>query len=149
MGRDSTGPFTTRFAARVAGLTPAMVDYLCRTRTVVPGCVRSPGRGRPRLYTFGDLIALRAVAHLLKGGVSLGKVRRALRTLHSWHAEGAGAANQAQYLVTDGVQVYYRSPDQLVQDLKDGQLAFSFVVELGKITDHVVERIRSVAARRA
>lgn len=139
--------YTTRIAARVAGLTPAMVDYLCRTRTVVPGATRSPGRGRPRAYTFGDLVALRAVAHLLEAGVSLGKVRRAFRALQEWHPGARDASVGVQYLVTDGFQVYYRSPDQLLQDLKDGQLAFSFVVELGKIRKHVEQRIERFAAR--
>ena len=140
--------YTTRFAARVAGLTPAMVDYLCRSRTVVPGFTSSPGRGRPRLYTYGDLVALRAVAQLLGAGVSVAKVRRAFKTLQQWHPDRREALAKIQYLVTDGVRVYYRSPDQLLQDLKDGQLAFSFVVELGRIARHVTECVERIAAGR-
>ncbi len=79
--------------------------------------------------------------------MSLVKVRRAFRMLQEWHPGARDASVGVQYLVTDGSQVYYRSPDQLLQDLKDGQLAFSFVVELGKIRRHVEQCVEKVAAR--
>jgi DNA-binding transcriptional MerR regulator len=133
--------FGIRVASDVAGLSPAMVDYLCRTGVVVPTC---RGRGRPRVYSFADLVMLRTVAQLLKGSVAVAKLKSSLRALQRSHPQVRGQASNARFLVTDGSKVYYRSSRDLLEDLTSGQYAFQFVVEMKAIRRHVTERLAAV-----
>lgn len=132
--------FSTSEAALHAGLTAKMVDYLCRTRTVVPSGEATPGRGRQRRYIFGDLVILRGVAHLLRAGVSVAKLNRALALLRERSGEISTSSVPARFLVTDGQNIFLRSADQALVDLSgNGQLVFAFVIELEKLRREVVE----------
>ncbi|MFZ0889247.1 MAG: MerR family transcriptional regulator [Candidatus Binataceae bacterium] len=132
--------FGIRAAASLSGLKPAMVDYLCRARVLVPtgGPVR-PGRGRDRSYTFGDIVMLRALKHLLDCGISVAKLRKGLESLRSHHGEIKRTSLPARYLVTDGRRVYFRPRAKAVEELVSGQLAFAFVVELKTVRDSVLQ----------
>lgn len=133
--------FGIRVAADVADLSPAMVDYLCRTGVVVPKC---RGRGCPRVYSFGDLVMLRTVAQLLKGGIAVAKLKESLQALQRTHPQLPGEASNARFLVTDGSKVYYRSSRDLLEEFTSGQYAFHFVVEMKAVRRHVTERLAAV-----
>jgi len=132
-----------RLAAEVAGLTPAMVDYLCRTGLVVP---HRRGRGSPRVYSFANLVMLRTIAHLLKGGIAVAKLKRSLQALQRSHPQAGSQASNARFLVTDGSKVYYRSSRELLEELTSGQYAFQFIIEIKAIRRHVTERLAAVNA---
>lgn len=136
--------FGLRVAAHVAGLSPVMVDYLCRTGIVVPTC---RGRGRPRIYSFADLVMLRTVAHLLQAGVAVARLKKSLQAAQRSHPQLKNQASNGRFLVTDGVRVYYRSSRELLEELTSGQYAFRFVVEMKSIRRQVAERLAVVNAR--
>jgi tetratricopeptide (TPR) repeat protein len=69
--------FTTAEVARIFGLKENRLRYWAQTGFVNPS---SPGRGR-RLYTFRDLVAIRAAKELLDRGIPLQRVRKNLRAL--------------------------------------------------------------------
>jgi hypothetical protein len=119
-----------------------MVDYLCRTDTVVPtgGSVR-PGRGNPRLYSFGDVVILRAVAKLLHCGISVSRLRRGLKQLRERHSQITRTSLPGKYLVTNGRSVYFIDAAGTLEDLNArSQLAFAFVLEIETIRDEVVTK---------
>lgn len=115
-----------------------MVNYLCRTKIVVPSNGRKRGRGVQRLFSFGDIVVLRAVAKLLDGGVSVYRLRRALGALRTTHASITHARMPAAYLVTDGRDVLLRHKSGVFELLTTGQFSFAFVVEMESVRKEAV-----------
>ncbi|MCG8561526.1 MAG: MerR family transcriptional regulator [Hyphomicrobiales bacterium] len=126
--------------ARLTGLKPGMIDYLCRSKIVVPSRMGSRGRGRgkARVYSFGDVVLLRTYAKLLKAGVS---VKRLKEAHGSWSRHFKRMDNQTpptQYLVTNGERIFFKDRDEVLHDLNsDGQFAFAFVVDLSQMHTEV------------
>lgn len=111
--------FTVAQAARLTGNTAAQLRSWKRLGLVVPGA-SEPGR-----YSFRDLVALRVVASLLDAGLSLARIRRALRYLVE-----SGEDIAALSLVTDGETVWAcRDDGQVLDALRHGQLAFFVAVD--------------------
>jgi hypothetical protein len=131
-------------AARVSGLAMAMVNYLCRSRIVEPSCSCTRGHGTPRHYSFGDLVALRLVAHLSQAGVRPLRLRNALQALRKHHPSITLTTLPARHIVTDGVHLYLRQEGEALERIADGQLAFAFVVELGWLQAEVARGLRRV-----
>src|SRR5689334_13552313 len=99
--------YLIRDAARLGLHTEKMVDYLCRQKVLIPSLSKGKrGRGRPRKYSFGDVVMLRVLARLLNAGVSVERIKRALQVLRKYHPEITPERLPAEYLVTDGVHVY-------------------------------------------
>ena len=72
--------FTTKEAARIVGFrSPYMVDYLHRSGVVVASKLRNPGRGKPRLYNYSDLLLLKAMKSLLDRRIPVAKLKQAQR----------------------------------------------------------------------
>src|SRR4051812_26805467 len=98
--------FGAREAAKLSQLSNAMVDYLCRTGVLIPTARAPRGRGIPRLYSFGDVVMLRALSRFLQAGLSVSKLKKALRGLRKRHSEIRPDALPASLLVTDGTRVF-------------------------------------------
>jgi len=124
-----------------------MLDYLARTGVLVPSHLGRPGRGRDRLYSFGDIVLLRSLAQILKGGISVRKLRQAFQTLISKHPEITPTSVPARYLVTDGVHIFLRN-DGTLEELPRGQLAFAFVVKLEKLRNRLSSDLKIPARQR-
>ncbi len=91
-----------------------------------------------RLFSFGDIVVLRAVAKLLDGGVSVYRLRRALGALRTTHASITCARMPAAYLVTDGRDVLLRHKSGVFELLATGQFSFAFVVEMESVRKEAV-----------
>jgi DNA-binding transcriptional MerR regulator len=133
--------FDTTQAARLAGLTKAMLNYLCRTALVEPSCDCPRGHGRARHYSFGDVVALRLVARLAVAGISPLRMRKGLQYLRTYHSDITLTSLPASHLVTDGEFLYLKHGHDPLERAFDGQYAFAFVVELEQIRREVVERL--------
>lgn len=118
-------------AEELSGLKPDMLTYLSRVDVLKASGVDRPGRGRPRRFTFTDVVFMRAIADLLERGISvkrLGKaLQRAKANANQW-MDIRRAPNR--FLVTDGTEVFFRRLGQLESKTFDGQLAFAFVLDL-------------------
>lgn len=133
--------FDSRQAARLSGLTLTMLDYLCRSGVVTPSSSAPRGRGRKRLYTFTDVVILRGVSKLLAAGVGVSRLAKALRRLKSRYPDLATDLSPGSYIVTDGRDLYVRCSDQVLESLATGQLAFGFVIEVGRLREEVVSEL--------
>jgi len=129
--------FAIAKAAKLSGLKPAMVDYLCRQEILVPSYRGKRGRGRPRQYSFGDVVMLKVLARLLQAGVSVRRLRLALRSFRKYHQQISPTELPAQYFVTDGANVYLRDRDTLRDLDRSGQSTFLFVLELRHVQREV------------
>lgn len=142
------GLFLIRDAAKYSDLSVPMVDYLARSGVLTPSGRDHPGRGRTRLYTFGDIVVLRALRHLLAAGIEVRKLKSALETLRARQSEITPRSMPCKYLVTDGSEVFLRSNrKEVTEDLNSGQFVFAFVVELRRVRNDVRERAGLSAAR--
>jgi hypothetical protein len=131
--------FSASQAASFSGLSLAMLNYLCRHQVVIPSNANSSRRGVQRLFSFGDLVVLRAIAKLLSAGVSVSRLNRGLARLRKSHPEITKTGMPASYLVTDGKDVYLRHKSGVVELLSNGQLGFAFVVEMETLRKEAVE----------
>jgi DNA-binding transcriptional MerR regulator len=103
-------------AARLTGCTPTQLAYWGRTGLVAP---------EDGAYGFRDLVALRVVASLLEAGLTLARVRLAVRHLLATGEDIAGLR-----LVTDGDRVWAcRDDGQILDALRRGQLALFVAVD--------------------
>ena len=126
--------FRASQAARLVGLSLAMVNYLCRHEIVMPSGGGERGRGRPRLYGYADVLLLRVMAQLLVQGVSVLGLRKSLATYRA--ERGQLDIATCRYFVTDGYNVLLREADRL-EDVTSGQQVFSFVLDLQPVRDAV------------
>jgi DNA-binding transcriptional MerR regulator len=142
MPHDPQEWFSTSKAAALSGLSKAMVNYLCRHGLVEPTCECQRGHGSRRHYSFGDVVTLRLVARLSESGVSVLRLKAALRKLRSVHPEITLSSLPGKRVVTDGKDIFWRDEETLERAL-DGQLTFAFVVELRQLRDEVVLKIQN------
>ena len=138
--------FPTNRAAVLAGFnTGHMVDYLARTGVVVPSVRATPGRGRTRLYSFQDIVLLRALNRLLKKGIPVQRLKDAQKTYCRLFERKKGRTLPARYLMTDGERVLFEEEPGKIVDLTDnGQMAFAFIVDLKPIIEEVNAAIRDL-----
>lgn len=137
---NSKTAFSTREASRLCGLSTYMVDYLCRARLVVPSMSgrRGRGRGKERRYSFGDVVLLRTYSRLLATGVSVKRLKDAQKTWSRYYKTMDGQTPPTRLLISDGERVMLLEKANVISELnKDGQLAFSFIVDLRTIFDEV------------
>jgi len=107
-------------AARVTNCSRSQLATWDRAGLVHP----APGPDGAR-YSFRDLIALRVVAALLDAGLSLARVRRAIRYLTE-----SGDDLPGLRLLTDGDRVWAcRSDGEILDALRAGQLVLFVDVE--------------------
>lgn len=119
-----------------------MVDYLCREGVVVPARPLRPGRGKPRQYSFGEILALSAFEKLLAKGVSVRLIKKAVETRNGLFREATQEKCSPLLFVTDGQKLYVKGPEDTLYDLtQNGQMAFSFMLNLQQIHAEVVERL--------
>jgi len=136
--------YTTKEAAHLSGLSRTMLDYLVRSELLVPSMsIKSPKQGRPRKYSFGDIVILRAISQLVDMGVSISRLKSALKQLFQTHNEITPGTIPGRYLVTDGKNVYFRKDEHSIESLNQGgQLAFSFVLEVQSFRDQIIHDVQ-------
>ncbi|HIP80762.1 MAG TPA: MerR family transcriptional regulator [Kiloniellaceae bacterium] len=134
--------FTVRQAARLAGFdNHMMVDYLCRQKIVTPSVRSAPGRGRPRLYSFWDLVVLRAINRILTAGVPVARLKQSISDLQK-DLKGLTPeeAIVRRFVVTDGTKLFaVHNADEIVEVTNDRQLAFAFVLDAEHARQEVLE----------
>ncbi len=128
--------FTAAQAARLTGCTRSQLASWERIGLV------TPNPANPESYSFRDLVALRVVASLLDAGLSLARIRRALRYLVESGEDVAALA-----LVTDGESVWAcRDDGQVLDALRHGQLALFVAVD--RVAAEVEAEVRAFDAER-
>lgn len=128
-------------AARLANLSLDMVNYLSRQEIVKPSCNCPRGHGRPRHFSFGDVVALSLVSKLSSLGVSPLRLKKGLKGLRRLHPQITLTSLPASHIVTDGRDLYLRRGDESLERVLDGQFAFAFVIELAPIQAELAKKL--------
>lgn len=111
--------YTTRDVAEILGLTEARVRAFARAGLVEPG----RGPGTRHLYTFQDIVLLRAARELLDRDVPARRVRSALRSLRAQLPRGRPlsavriAALGDRVVVREGASAWDPETGQMALDL--------------------------------
>ena len=126
------GTFTSAEAAHLGRFkTAMMVDYLCRAGIVVPSSRGRPGRGRPRLFTLGDVVLLRTLNRLLSSGMPVIRLKVAIDRIRRHFRRLSPETPIKRYLITDGREVFLADEPNALMDLnRDGRLTFAFIVDI-------------------
>lgn len=132
--------FTAEQAASLSGCTLRQLRYWVRTELISPAHTERKG-GRAREYfDFRNLVELRTICAMLRGGVTLQKIRKTIEYLR----EAAGTEHPLSQckLVTDGNTIFEvtEDPGKLLDTLRKGQFAFCIALDL--IEDELRERVR-------
>ncbi|HEY0013693.1 MAG TPA: hypothetical protein VGB79_12680 [Allosphingosinicella sp.] len=144
--------FTADEVTSITKLSRPMVDYLSSQGFLTPAYVDEtkhkwpPGRirGRVRYYSYCDLVIARIVQRLRETGVQLGRLKSAIQTLDQhpdWVDPSTDAAQKIRWLVSDGKDVLIRNHDGFFDDMRTGQRAFAFVVNLDQVEEEVKQKV--------
>jgi DNA-binding transcriptional MerR regulator len=115
-------------ACKIVGISYRQLDYWARTGLVTPELRDAKGSGTQRLYSFRDLVHLRVIRNLLDAGVSLPKIRKAIRYI----ADHLRQPLENVTLLSDGSSIYATTSEREIVDvLAKGQGVFG--IALGKV----------------
>jgi DNA-binding transcriptional MerR regulator len=145
--------FFAREVARLAGFeTVVMLNYLEQSGTFVREQSGKPHHGKRRLYTYRDLVVLRAINRLLAMGARPKRIQEAIETfirLAELPADADAlsdfARKSALFVVTHDA-VLYAQPEGLVELGRNGQLAFSFLIDSARALEPVAAAVLQYAA---
>lgn len=144
--------FTAREVAGLAGFkTALMLNYLERSKVFQREYHAGPHQGKQRLYSYRDLVILRAINRLLLLGARPKRIEDAMRTFRQIEdlphdAESlAEFARKSSLFVVTADQVLFCDCDALVELSRGGQLAFSFMVDNHTVLAPVVGAVTEYA----
>ena len=134
--------FTTAQVVVLTGMPKTMLDYLVRSGIHAPSkTMGRRKRGKRREYSFGDIILLRALKSLLDLGISVKRLKEALKVLSEMHVEITPGKLPGKYLLTDGCSIYFKNKKNVLEDLNaGGQMAFTFILELKPTCEDIVSQ---------
>jgi len=114
----STEGYSARRSAEIVGITYRQLDYWARTELVRPSLHDAEGSGSRRLYSYRDLLELKAIKALLDAGIRLERVRKVFEFLQGTLDEDVARVN----LVISGDSVLVRrGADEIIDLLRKGQ----------------------------
>lgn len=126
-----------------------MLNYLARSGIIPPSLSTNPGRGRKRKYSFTDVVMLRALNRLLSKGISVARLKEALKQLNAYKVISPTTLSE-KFLVTDGNTLYWKKDETtLLQLHDDGQFAFAFIIDIETIRNEVLEEADRMGLSRA
>jgi len=133
--------FNTSLASLVTGASQRQLRHWDKTSLLRPSVSRARGRGSRRLYSFVDLVAAAAVNRLRKDGLSLQKIRKAVRLLKE-HPDDITHPLAELKLVTDGEAVFRLTDDPVVREdiLRGRQLVH--IIGIKAICDEVHAKLK-------
>jgi DNA-binding transcriptional MerR regulator len=137
MASGSEQGFSGKQAAEVVGITYRQLDYWARTDLVRPALADAQGSGSRRLYSYRNLLELKAIKTLLDAGIKLESVREVFRYLRDNLGEDVTSVN----LVISGKgSVLVRSGEEIVDLLRQGQGVLN-ILPLAGVQDEVQAKI--------
>lgn len=149
--------FTAGEASRLAGFAkPWMLGHLEREGIFCREHSGDRRHGRPRKYTFADVVILRSINRLLQIGARPARIKKIVSQLG--RMEGlSGSRRQVEALSRNlGTRLFVTENEALILDdqkkvidlLSSGQFAFGFMVEFAECVRPVTDVIRSYEKQR-
>ena len=129
--------FPTATAAHLAGASVRQLDSWARTGLLKPSGREVSGRGSRRRYTFGDVVALKAIVGLRTQGCPLQRIRKTVGGLRAYFKQHKPDETNSEMLarlllLTDGREVYICSDQNQIMEAATRQIVWS-VIALGRL----------------
>ncbi|MGE0154484.1 MAG: MerR family transcriptional regulator [Reyranellaceae bacterium] len=134
--------YSTAEIQTMTGLKPTMLAYLARQELVVPTHTPHGKRGRRRIYSFGDLVFLTAVAAILEKGVSVKRLKESIPAAIQRCQQISPDVLPWRYIYTDGAEIYVETKDGLLEAMSNGQITCSLLLDLELILDKLRPLLR-------
>jgi DNA-binding transcriptional MerR regulator len=133
MTADIAQSFSGTRAAEIVGITYRQLDYWARTDLIRPSLQSAKGSGSRRLYSYRDLLELKAIKNLLDAGIKLESVREVFRYLRDTLDEDVSTVN---LVISGKSSVLVRTDEEIIDVLKAGQGVLN-ILPLGSVKDEV------------
>lgn len=130
-------------AANATDLSKGMIKYLVHKQLVRPGTKSERARGARFYFSFADLVILRAIARMLEQGIEVSRLKRDLNSMRKRLRNLNQETARLKYLATDGFKAYLLSGDELVEEVRSGQFAFRFMLNVGTLRYELVNERKS------
>ena len=137
MQQGYTGPEV----CKITGITYRQLDHWT-TSSLINASIRNlKGSGFHRIYSFQDIIQIKLVNKLREAGVSLQKIRIALKNVQKVLGDDISISDVSVF--SDGKSIYVISDnDQMIDLLKKGQAVFG--ISLGPVHSEAEAKIFSL-----
>ena len=137
MQQGYTGPEV----CKITGITYRQLDHWT-TSSLINASIRNlKGSGFHRIYSFQDIIQIKLVNKLREAGVSLQKIRIALKNIQKVLGDDISISDVSVF--SDGKSIYVISDnDQMIDLLKKGQAVFG--ISLGPVHSEAQAKIFSL-----
>ena len=116
--KETEKGYSGKKTAEIVGITYRQLDYWARTDLVRPSMTDASGSGSRRLYSYRDLLELKAIKTLLDAGIRLEMVREVFSYLSSELDEDV---TQVNLVISGNKSVLVRSGEEIVDLLQNGQ----------------------------
>ncbi len=142
-----TRAYTSREAARLSGVPFFTIDYWDRTRFLVPTVSAGQGRGkgRERLYSYGDIVRLRIARELREQRVSLETLRAIVKKLAPATAR---LANASWVLVGSRVETARTIAELAAMLERPRRRSFGVLLDLRPLLAAIERRSEALASQR-
>lgn len=126
MQQGYTGPEV----CKITGISYRQLDHWTTTKLIDASVRNIKGSGFHRIYSFNDIILVKLVKKLRSAGVSLQKIRIALKNVNKILGKNSNISDVS--IFSDGSSIYVLSDnDQMIDLLKKGQAVFG--ISLGPV----------------
>lgn len=136
--------FTAERVQALTRVTLRQLQYWDERNFVRPSLTSRQGRGRKRLYSFQDLVALKVTADLRRQGVSLQEIRKVADHLRS--LDYAQPLAEITLVAHDG-HLYFKESQTWRKGVQPAQVLAQYVVPVQEITSELRERILEMQRR--
>lgn len=143
--------FTSKEVISFTGVSYRRLDYWLSKGIVKCSGRSSCGRGSTRLYTFNNLIEVRAVKELVEQGMRLNSLKLCISQLRKHLPKISSSPLASVRLVTDGKTIFRILDEDRLESMDEfGQFAFTFGIgdEILGLSKKVCERIRPIRYER-
>lgn len=133
--------FSAGEVLKLSGLTYRQLDYWASSDFITPSIIEKVGLRTKRIYTFTDILAIRAAMRLLDAGIPLQGIRKAVNRLQLELTSKKEVLHSLVWL-TDGENLFVLEDRNMVRNVLNDQYAFAFAVNVGQLADKLEDDVK-------
>ena len=133
--------FTGPEVCKITGISYRQLDHWTTTKLIKASVRNIKGSGFHRIYSFNDIVLVKLVKKLRSAGISLQKIRIALKNVNKILGKNSNISDVS--IFSDGSSIYVLTDnDQMIDLLKKGQAVFG--ISLGPVHTETEAEILSL-----
>jgi hypothetical protein len=133
--------FALHGVVALTGFSKHMLDYLVREAIFAPASMGVPRRGVRRAYSYADVVLLRALSVICAGKGKIRHLKEALASFRREFGQLSPGQRLDRILFVQGDELCVYSPTEGGRHIRSGQMTFSFVIDLGRVSDEIAKSV--------